>query len=383
MASPGDKELAELRRSLSRSHRHMEAQVRHNERIWAGFRQIEIQMIGAQSLGELVETLVSRIPELFLAVDCVSLVCVDPEYELSRLMAAYPKSQIGRYFIPVDREWLDTLVSVTGRPRLGPCDAQLQARMFSSCGVRLNSCAIAPLTLHGALIGCLNQGSRDAGHFSADSATDLLEHLAAVTAMCIDNVVNHERLKRDGLTDALTGVANRRFFERRLHEELVLRHRRRNSIALLLADLDHFKDLNDRYGHQVGDDALRQVARALSEGLRASDVLVRYGGEEFALLLPDTDPEKALEIAQRLRAQVAGLVLDGMGGEVAAVTVSLGVACLWPEGGLASKTDDDAGTWLLRQADDALYRAKAAGRNQVVAAERPRAGRRSPDSKKH
>ncbi|MHB8347293.1 MAG: DUF484 family protein [Acidiferrobacterales bacterium] len=383
MASPGDKELAELRRSLSRSHRHMEAQVRHNERIWAGFRQIEIQMIGAQSLGELVETLVTRIPELFPAVDCVSLVCVDPEYELSRLMATYPKSQVGRYFIPVDREWLDKLVPVTGRPRLGPCDSPFQARMFSGCGVRLNSSAIAPLTLHGTLIGCLNQGSRDASHFSADSATDLLEHLAAVTAMCIDNVVNHERLKRDGLTDALTGVANRRFFERRLHEELILRQRRCNSLALLLADLDHFKDLNDRHGHQVGDDALKQVASALSQGLRASDVLVRYGGEEFALLLPDTDAGKALEIAQRLRAQVAGLVMDALGGEVAAVTVSIGVACLGPEGGLAPPAGSDAGIWLLRQADDALYRAKAAGRNQVVAAEQPRSGRLAPDSTKH
>ncbi len=382
VASSSDKELVELRRTLSRSHRLMEAQVRHNERIWAGFRQIEIQMIGAQSLGELVDTLVTRIPELFPTVDCVSLVCVDPEYELSRLMSAYPKSQVGRFFIPVDREWLEGLVPIMGKPRLGPCDVQLQARMFCGCGVRLSSSAIAPLTLHGTLIGCLNQGSRDASHFNADAATDLLEHLAAVTAMCIDNVVNHERLKRDGLTDALTGVANRRFFERRLHEELIMRQRRSNSLALLLADLDHFKGLNDRFGHQVGDDALRQVARALSQGLRASDVLVRYGGEEFALLLPDTELNKALEIAQRLRMQVAGLAIDSLQGEVAAVTVSIGVTCLGPEGSPGPPPDSDAGTWLLRQADDALYRAKAAGRNQVIVADQLRSGRHVQDPRK-
>ena len=382
MASPGDKELAELQRSISRSHRHLEAQVRHNERIWAGFRQIEIQMIGAQSLGELVNTLVARIPELFPTVDCVSLVCIDPEYELSRLMAAYPNRQTSRFFIPVDREWLESLVSAQGKPRLGPCDGQFQARMFSGCSVRLSSCAVAPLTLHGTLIGCLNQGSRDANHFSADAATDLLGHLAAVTAMCIDNVVNRERLKRDGLTDALTGVANRRLFERRLREEISLRERRGNSLALLLADLDHFKDLNDRYGHQIGDDALKQVAHALSQGLRASDVLARYGGEEFALRLPDTGRDKALEIAQRLRAQVAGLAIDALQGEVTAVTVSIGVACLGPDGAPGPQSADGVGAWLLRQADDALYRAKAAGRNQAVVAVQLVPGGRPPDPRK-
>ncbi len=377
--SPGDKDSAEQRRSLPRSQRHIEAQVRHNERIWAGFRQIEIRMIGSQSLGDLVDTLVTSIPGLFPSVDCVSLVCVDPEYELSRLMASFPKSHVRRHFIAVDRDWLEGLVAVNGKPLLGPCDAEMQARMFSGCSARVSSAAIAPLTLHGTLIGCLNQGSRDAGHFSADAATDLLEHLAAVTAMCIDNAVNRERLKRDGLTDALTGVANRRFFERRLQEELVLRQRRGSALALLLADLDHFKELNDQYGHPAGDDALRQVAHVLSQELRASDVLVRYGGEEFALLLPDTDGDKALEIAQRLRARVAGLSLESLQGKVAKVTVSIGVARLGPEGGPGPPPECDPGAWLLRQADDALYRAKAAGRDQVMAAgHRPRAAGAPP-----
>ncbi len=375
MASPGDKELADLQRSFSQSRRHLEAQVRQNERIWGGFRQIEIQLIGAQSLGELVDTLVTRIPEMFPAVDCVSLACLDEEYELSRLMATFSNRQTARFFIPADRAWLEGLVSPWGKPQLGRCDEQLQARIFAACGLRVGSCAVAPLTVHGGLIGCLNQGSQDAGHFSADSATDLLGHLAAVTAMCIDNVVNRERLKRDGLTDALTGVANRRFFERRLREELSLRERRGNSLALLLADLDHFKDLNDRYGHQLGDEVLQQVALALSQGLRVSDVLVRYGGEEFALLLPDTSVDTAIEIAQRLRTQVASLAINGPHAEAVAVTASIGVACLAPGTGPESKPGGGAGMWLLRQADEALYRAKAAGRNQVMVARQAVAGR--------
>ncbi|MHB8454674.1 MAG: GGDEF domain-containing protein [Acidiferrobacterales bacterium] len=369
MTTVRDKELLELQRTLTRSRRDMETQLRHNERIWAGFRQIEIRMIGAQSLGEVVEVLAVGIPELFPAVDCVSLVCVDPEYELSRLMGAYSNSSISRFFISADREWLESIIPAADRPQLGPCDAKTQARLFPACATRLSSCAIAPLILHGKLMGCLIQGSRDAGHFSADAATDLLEHLAAVTAMCVENAGNHERLKRDGLTDALTGVANRRFFERRLREELSLRERRRNSLAFLLVDLDHFKDLNDHYGHQAGDRALQQVAMTLSQGLRASDVLVRYGGEEFALLLPDTGLDKATEIAQRLRSQVAELAIDGSPGEALKVTASIGVACLG-SGATPRLQSDDVGSWLLRQADVALYRAKAAGRNCIMVAER-------------
>ncbi len=369
MTLVGDKESRERQRTDSRSRRELESQLRRNERIWAGFREIEIQMIGAQSLGEVVEVLVTRIPALFPAVDCVSLVCVDPDFELARLMSTHPQSGVSRLFIPADRAWLEEVIPTRAKPWLGPCDNHIQTRLFPACAARLGSCVIAPLVLQGELIGSFNQGSRDAGHFSADAATDLLEHLAAVTAMCVDSAANRERLKRDGLTDALTGVANRRLFERRLREELSLRERRKNSLSLLLVDLDHFKELNDRHGHQAGDRALQQVALTLTQGLRVSDVLARYGGEEFALLLPDTKPGKALEIAERLRAHVAELIIDDPAGSALKVSVSIGVACLEQSPGVESR-GGDPGFWLMRQADVALYRAKSSGRNRVMTADR-------------
>lgn len=342
----------------------MENQLRENERIWSGFQRIEIRLIGAQSLRELVALLIGQFSADFPGVDCVSLACVDTEYELSRLLEQ-GGSQPPVGFVPLQASQADTLLPVQGRPYLGPCTAELQSLLFPAHHTPLGSVAITPLMLHGRTIGAFNQGCVDARHFTPAFATDLLEHLAAVTAMCVDNAVNRERLRRDGLTDPLTGVANRRFFERRLQEEVGNWQRHRHTLACLLVDLDHFKGVNDRHGHVTGDRALMQVALALGEGLRTSDVLARYGGEEFVLLLPGTMTQQALEVAQRLRANVAGLCVNGVDNVRLPLTVSIGVACLEAD----MPATDEVGQWLVQQADAALYRAKAAGRDRVVAAE--------------
>ena len=366
MTADRDREIVSLRRELSLLRLNMENQLRENERIWSGFQRIEIRLLGAQSLRELVAVLVGQFPATFPDVDCVSLACVDTDYELTRLLVQGEEQQpVG--FMALHAGQVDGLLSAGRRPYLGACPAELKALLFPSHIVPLGSVAIAPLMLHGRMIGVLNQGSADARHFTPASATDLLEHLAAVTAMCIDNAVNRERLRRDGLTDALTGVANRRFFERRLREEVSTWERHRNTLACLLVDLDHFKQVNDRHGHLTGDRALTQVAGALSEGLRASDVLARYGGEEFVLLLPGTVSEQAMEVAQRLRANVAGLRLSGADNVSMQLTVSIGLAWLAP----GTSASADPADWLVRQADAALYLAKTSGRNQVaVAADR-------------
>jgi len=223
-----------------------------------------------------------------------------------------------------------------------------------------------PLRLHGEWVGTLNQASPEPDHYAPGMATDLLEHLALVFALCVENALNRIRLQRDGLTDALTGVANRRFFERRLQEEVSHWLRHGGFLSCLLADIDHFKDINDRHGHPAGDRVLQDVARCLSAGLRTSDVLARHGGEEFVLLLPSTDSARAREIAERLRAEVSRLRPDVPGSGTIAVTISVGVAALEPaqRSGL-----EDPGLWLVRCADDLLYQAKAQGRNRVVAVE--------------
>ncbi|MFH1057149.1 MAG: GGDEF domain-containing protein [Pseudomonadota bacterium] len=172
-----------------------------------------------------------------------------------------------------------------------------------------------------------------------------------------------ERLAREATLDPLTGAANRRKLDEIAHRSLALARRHRRELGLVLLDIDHFKAINDRFGHQVGDQVLIELVRAIQADLREEDSLARYGGEEFVALLPDTGLDQALEIAERLRRLVEGLRLAGAGAGASGpvrLTLSLGVS--------AFQAGDGSLGPILARADVALYQAKAGGRNQVCAA---------------
>jgi two-component system, cell cycle response regulator len=352
----------------------LKQQLRDNERIWAGFRRIEIQMIGAHSLRDLVRGVARALPRTFPRVDCVTIACFDPEYEMARMLRAveFPESwehasqepAVEDAFVGVTQDDLTALFAPSLRPRLGPCDRQLQTLLFPSCPRPLGSVALAPLVLRGQLIGSLNQGSLDAGHFTPGTATDLLEHLAAVTSMCVDNAVNHGRLRQYGLMDPLTGIANRRLFERRLAQEIERWQQTHEPLTYMIVDVDLFKQVNDRHGHQVGDEVLQQVAQLLGRDRRTGDLLARYGGEEFLLLLPGTTAAQGVAIAERLCQTVARHSFRIATDVALPITISVGVSCLDD----TTPTSAAPATWLSQQADAALYRAKQAGRNRVVSA---------------
>jgi len=155
-------------------------------------------------------------------------------------------------------------------------------------------------------------------------------------------------------TDALTGLPNRRHADEVLERLLAAARRTRRPLAVVLFDLDHFKAINDNFGHSIGDEALRAIASATRELLRGSDHAARFGGEEFLLLLPETSADDALIVAEKLRAQIAELEVEGLDREV---TASFGVAAYPDHEATADR--------LIEAADAALYRAKAAGRNRV------------------
>jgi diguanylate cyclase len=170
-----------------------------------------------------------------------------------------------------------------------------------------------------------------------------------------DTVDRERRLDALAMKDVLTSAFNRRFFERRLDEEITRSGRYRRSLALVMLDIDHFKKVNDTYGHLFGDQALRAVVEAWTSGLRASDIVARYGGEEFCVLLPEAGREKALPLAERLRTSAAAAEIRC--GELRGrITVSGGVAFL---------REGDSPEDLLKRADDALYRAKDRGRDRI------------------
>ncbi len=163
------------------------------------------------------------------------------------------------------------------------------------------------------------------------------------------------------LTDGLTGVANRRRFDLELAEEWQRGIRTKEKLSLLMIDIDRFKALNDRYGHQRGDECLQRVAAALKrQAGRVEDLVTRYGGEEFAIILPRTDLAAARLVGERMREAVEALELSHAGSEFGVVTVSIGAATLVP-------TREAAGDMLIEAADRALYVAKGAGRNRVWA----------------
>ena len=176
---------------------------------------------------------------------------------------------------------------------------------------------------------------------------------------------SNRTLEQLSLIDPLTGIANRRLFDQTIEVEWRRARRGSDPIALILADIDCFKNYNDALGHQRGDECLRQVADAMRKGLsRAGDLLARYGGEEFIAILPALDVEEAMEHADRLRARVEKLAIPHPESSVSnVVTISLGVAAVYPGEGSSPET-------LFTLADRALYAAKNAGRNRVEMLER-------------
>ncbi len=167
-------------------------------------------------------------------------------------------------------------------------------------------------------------------------------------------------LQQESITDGLTGIKNRRYFEGRLHEEVAYSKRYKLPLSLILLDVDHFKSINDTYGHKAGDEVLKNLSSLIASMVRDSDVVARYGGEEIAIIAPSTPKNEAEFLAERLRSAVEKTtiaVIDATQ-EVIQVTLSAGVSTL---GHVV--TDRDA---LVEEADHALYEAKNQGRNKVV-----------------
>jgi diguanylate cyclase (GGDEF)-like protein len=203
--------------------------------------------------------------------------------------------------------------------------------------------------------------ARHRRHFTREEE-ELLQYLAGQAVVSIENARLHETVELQAVTDELTGLANLRALHTILESELERSRRFGTPLALVMLDLDHFKQINDEYGHQQGDEVLELVADVLREFSRDIDTPARYGGEELAVVLPQTDSEGAEQLAERIREAVDGLEVPRVDGEgVLRLQASFGVAAV-PESG-----SDREG--LIAAADAALYRAKRAGRNRVERAD--------------
>ncbi|GMR15917.1 MAG: hypothetical protein BMS9Abin31_0214 [Gammaproteobacteria bacterium] len=374
----------ELRKQLKA----LMTQAQKNEAKLQKLQQQELHFISANSLPELIDLTLQQYRDAY-ELDYVSLLLIDHDYEirhviefmspgllkLPTLIFADSHAQLENVVIsqaaarekinPVELQ--KTLFpNFKNEPYLGKCTDACRDTLFPSVNNKDASVAILPLIRHNKLIGSLNLASFDTARFVPGTATDLIKRLSSILAVCIENAINNEKLKLLGLTDALTGIHNRRYFMQRLEEEVVRGLRQKLPVSCLFIDIDHFKSFNDLYGHSVGDKVLRYVAGIIKKQMRLSDVLARYGGEEFSVLLTNTDTVLAQEIAERIRASIANTILhvDSLTEDLN-VTVSIGCTTMTESD---NKNIGALGESLLNTADQALYASKESGRNCISVA---------------
>ncbi len=219
-----------------------------------------------------------------------------------------------------------------------------------------------PMIAHGETSGIvyLDTGSQMEGVSLSDHEKRGLRRVAEHLSLAVANLTLRETLRIQSIRDPLTGLFNRRYMEESLERELRRSLRKETFLSILMADIDHFKRFNDTFGHEAGDAVLRELARTFQALLRAEDIVCRYGGEEFLVVLPETTPTTAQETAERLRNAVQAIQIQHYGQELNGITLSIGIAC-YPE----HATDTKA---LVHAADAALYQAKNSGRNRSVLA---------------
>lgn len=214
----------------------------------------------------------------------------------------------------------------------------------------IRSLAIVPLTLDGEIIGSLNHADISPHRYQPDMDTTLLKRLVTIVSICLSNVMAHERLNYLASRDSLTGLLNRRTLENILKRELERALRYRTHLTVVFIDVDDFKMVNDRYGHKAGDDVLIYVAKNLSKMTRGSDIVGRFAGDEFIIILPNTPLNVSSELANRLKSFFINHPFDYDGIPIQ-VSISFGLSCIEYDA-----VDDVAS--LLKRADAMLYEAK-------------------------
>jgi two-component system, cell cycle response regulator len=369
---PQDREGSAHREALQDEMRHLQArlaqlteEVSRNDSLLRKTQERELELLRAGSLTELFDRLIQGL-RLSYGLDEVALILHDPQHEIRHLLsgdATHPTEPPGVCFV-------DALVTVApqlanlDRPWLGPyrkADHELLVPGLAPPG----SLALIPLRRSDQLDGVLVFSSTDPIRFTSELASDFLAHLGLVAAICVENGVNRARLTRSGFTDFLTGFHNRRYLHARLREELARAQRGRKSIVCLMIDVDHFKRINDQYGHLAGDAVLREVAHRIDTEMRISDTGARFGGDEFALVLSPASMEEGEKVAARVLHAVRNLPI-AIGKDAAAETVTLSIGVARADPGPGTRDYKVLAERLIAEADASLYRAKSAGRNRMA-----------------
>ncbi len=335
-----------------------------NDSLLRKTQERELELLRANTLPQLFERLVHGLRTSY-QLDLVTLTLNDPQYELRHLLwgdSATLEEMPEVHFVD-SLTSLSPVLARLDKPWLGPYTRADHQPLCPVIG-EIGSLALIPLRRNDQLDGVLVFASTDPFRFHSELASDFLAHLGLVAALCLENAANRARLLRSGLTDFLTGFHNRRYLNARLREELARAQRFRQPIACLMIDIDHFKRINDQYGHLAGDTLLREAARRIDSEMRVSDIGARFGGDEFAIVLPQGGLLDGERVAQRMLDALRSAPVQINADHSEMLSLSIGVA-------VAEPTQDTRefkllAERLMAEADAALYRAKSAGRNRMA-----------------
>jgi len=336
--------------------------VEKNEVIHKKFQHLEFDLLGLANLPTLLHTLTTDFKSS-LDVDAVSLQLHDPYHNIQDLLRdVYSSIHIENIEFNDSTVPLEQLYEFGLRTQLRQKNRFLAKQLFPGL-FGIESMAMLPLVRNGNLIGSYHLGSRNVERFSPEMSVDFIDHFAHVIAICLENTVNIEKLKHLSLIDPLTRTRNRRSLHQALKQEVARAERESLPLSCLFIDLDHFKQINDEHGHTTGDNVLVQMAKVIQPNLRTTDLLARFGGEEFVVLLPNCNQSVARNIAERIRIMVEKQTLISESNSTFRITCSLGGTTWHPQ--TQPLNSNQITKQLLSTADQAVYDAKDYGRNQV------------------
>lgn len=322
---------------------------RRNEALLRRLQAFELQLLSCQSWSDLLRLLLQGLPEQF-GLDDIRLCLVDADGQLYQSM--------GQSLTPEQAPWLEALEFVTHLPQCRPGPVAVNPPWHSGL--------VLPLLRHERCLGKLTLFSTRRDRFGDDMATDFLQHLAAVIAACLVMVEQSEQQARLALTDPLTEVENRRGFERLYTREWARGLRQFHEFAVILLDLDFFKQVNDQHGHATGDRALQALCNTLRQVVRPSDPIGRLGGEEFALLVPGCSWAQLEGLVPRIQQAIRQMDVRNDRGQPVTMAASGSYLVLTPKAHSSVELDQ-----VIRLLDKYLYKAKAQGRDCFLAARPP------------